>query len=109
VNLGIGNDTARFAVNSVRCWLQLMGSERYPDMNLLMITADGGGSNGSRARLFKVELQNLADEAGLTLRVCLYPPGTSKWNKIGVSRTHRQTKAVWSYTRDGGRPPYALK
>ena len=64
VNLGIGNDTARFAVNSVRCWLQLMGSERYPDMNLLMITADGGGSNGSRARLFKIELQNLADETG---------------------------------------------
>jgi hypothetical protein len=56
-------------------------------------------------RLFKVELQNLADETGLTLRVCHYPPGTSKWNKIGVSRTHRQTKAVWSYTRDGGRPP----
>jgi len=82
VNLGISNDTAQFAVNSIRCWLEVMGRERYTDMNLLMITADGGGSNGSRVRLFKVELQNLADETGLTLRVCHYPPGTSKWNKI---------------------------
>ena len=105
VNLGISNDTAQFAVNSIRCWLDVMGRERYSDMDQLMITADGGGSNGSRVRLFKVELQNLADETGLTLRVCHYPPGTSKWNKIGVSRTHRQTKTVWSYTRDGGRPP----
>ena len=55
-----------------------MGRERYPEMNQLMITADGGGSNGSRVRLFKVELQNLADETGLTLQVCHYPPGTSK-------------------------------
>ena len=63
-------------------WLEVMGRERYPDMNQLMITADGGGSNGSRVRLFKIELQKLADETGLTLRVCHYPPGTSKWNKI---------------------------
>jgi len=62
--------------------------ERYPKMDRLMITADGGGSNGSRVRLFKVELQKLADETGLTLQVCHCPPGTSKWNKIGVSRTH---------------------
>jgi hypothetical protein len=82
VNLGISNDTAQFAVNSIRCWLDVMGRERYSDMDQLMITADGGGSNGSRVRLFKVELQNLADETGLTLRVCHYPPGTSKWNKI---------------------------
>ena len=82
VSVGIDNDTAQFAVNSVRRWLNVMGRERYPDMNQLMITADGGGSNGSRVRLFKVELQNLADEAGLTLQVCHYPPGTSKWNKI---------------------------
>ena len=105
VSVGVDNDTAQFAVNSIRRWLDVMGRERYPNMNQLMITADGGGSNGSRVRLFKVELQNLADETGLTLQVCHYPPGTSKWNKIGVSRTHRQTKAVWSYTRDGGRPP----
>jgi len=79
---GIDNDTAQFSVNSIRCWLEVMGRERYPQMNQLMITADGGGSNGSRVRLFKVELQRLADETGLTLQVCHYPPGTSKWNKI---------------------------
>lgn len=82
VSVGISNDTAQFAVNSIRCWLDVMGRERYPDMNQLMITADGGGSNGSRVRLFKIELQKLANETGLTLKVCHYPPGTSKWNKI---------------------------
>jgi hypothetical protein len=82
VSVGVSNDTAQFAVNSIRCWLDVMGRERYPEMNQLMITADGGGSNGSRVRLFKIELQKLADETGLTLRVCHYPPGTSKWNKI---------------------------
>ena len=82
VSVGIGNDTAQFAVNSIRRWLDVMGYDRYPDMNQVMITADGGGSNGSRVRLFKIELQNLADETGLTLQVCHYPPGTSKWNKI---------------------------
>jgi hypothetical protein len=82
VSLGISNDTAQFAVNSIRRWLDLMGRERYPGMKQMMITADGGGSNGSRVRLFKIELQTLADETGLTLQVCHYPPGTSKWNKI---------------------------
>ena len=82
VNLGIDNDTAQFAVHSIRRWLDVMGRDRYPDMNQLMITADGGGSNGSRVRLFKIELQKLADETGLTLQVCHYPPGTSKWNRI---------------------------
>jgi hypothetical protein len=82
VSVGIDHDTAQFAVNSIRRWLDVMGRERYPEMNQLMITADGGGSNGSRVRLFKVELQNLADETGLALQVCHYPPGTSKWNKI---------------------------
>jgi hypothetical protein len=82
VSVGIDNDTAQFSVNSIRRWLELLGRERYPDMKQLMITADGGGSNGSRVRLFKVELQKLADETGLTLQVCHYPPGTSKWNKI---------------------------
>ncbi len=72
----------QFAVNSIRRWLDVMGHDRYADMNQLMITADGGGSNGSRVRLFKIELQKLADETGLTIRVCHYPPGTSKWNKI---------------------------
>jgi hypothetical protein len=82
VSVGIDNDTAQFSVNSIRRWRDVMGCERYPEMNRLMITADGGGSNGSRVRLFKVELQKLADETGLTLQVCHYPPGTSKWNKI---------------------------
>jgi hypothetical protein len=70
----------------------------------VLITADGGGSNGSRVRLWKLELQKLADEAGLTFQVCHYPPGTSKWNKIGVSRTHPQGKEMWSCTRDGASP-----
>ena len=82
VSVGIDNDTAQFSVNSIRRWLDVLGHERYPGMKQLMITADGGGSNGSRVRLFKVELQNLADETGLTLQICHYPPGTSKWNKI---------------------------
>ena len=82
VSVGIDNDTAQFSVNSIRRWLDIMGRERYPAMNQLMITADGGGSNGSRVRLFKLELQKLADETGLVLKVCHYPPGTSKWNKI---------------------------
>jgi Rhodopirellula transposase DDE domain len=82
VSLGIDNDTAQFSVNSIRRWLDIMGRERYPATDALMITADGGGSNGSRVKLFKLELQKLADETGLILQVCHYPPGTSKWNKI---------------------------
>ena len=82
VSLGIDNDTAQFSVNSIRRWLDIMGRERYPATDALMIAADGGGSNGSRVKLFKLELQKLADETGLTLQVCHYPPGTSKWNKI---------------------------
>jgi hypothetical protein len=82
MSVGIDNDTAQFAVNSIRRWLDVMGRERYPEADQLMINADGGGSIGLRVRLFKVELQKLADETGLSLRVCHYPPGTSKWNKI---------------------------
>jgi hypothetical protein len=82
VSVGIDNDTAQFAVNSIRRWLDVMGRERYPDTDSLMITADGGGSNGSRVKLFKLELQKLADETGLSLQVYHFPPGTSKWNKI---------------------------
>jgi len=82
VSVGIDNDTAQFSVNSIRRWLDVMGRERYLDAVRLVITADGGGSNGSRGRLFKVELQKLVDETGLTLQVCHFPPGTSKWNKI---------------------------
>jgi hypothetical protein len=82
VSLGIDHDTGQFAVNGVRLWLDRMGRERYPTTPGLMITADGGGSNGSRLRLWKVALQQLADETGLTFQVCHYPPGTSKWNRI---------------------------
>ena len=82
VSLGITSDTAEFAVAAIRCWLERMGRERYPRAKELTITADCGGSNGARVRLWKVELQKLADATGLTLHVHHYPPGTSKWNKI---------------------------
>lgn len=82
VSLGTTNDTAQFAVNSVRRWLEVMGRKKYPNSRSLLILADSGGSNGARVRLFKTELQKLADETGLTIQVCHYPPGTSKWNKI---------------------------
>ncbi len=82
VNVGIDHDTAAFAVASIRRWWQLMGQPRHPTARRLLITADGGGSNGARVRLWKVELQKLADETGLTITVCHLPPGTSKWNKI---------------------------
>ncbi len=82
VSVGIDNDTALLFVKSSIRRLQLLRRERYPDMTQLTITADGGGSSGSRVRLFKVEPQKLWDESGLALQVYHYPPGTSKWNKI---------------------------
>jgi len=82
VSVGITHDTAQFAVNAIRLWWNKRGCKRYDGAKELMITADGGGSNGSRVRLWKIELQTLADETGLTIQVCHYPPGTSKWNKI---------------------------
>jgi hypothetical protein len=82
VSVGIDHDTAQFATNSIRCWWHEMGQSRFPKAKELLITADGGGSNGHRTRLWKVSLQVLADELGLTLNVCHFPPGTSKWNKI---------------------------
>jgi hypothetical protein len=82
VSVGITSDTAEFAVQSIRCWLERMGRQRYPNARELTITADCGGSNGARVRLWKVELQRLADETGLVIHVHHYPPGTSKWNKI---------------------------
>jgi len=82
VSVGTDHDTAAFAVQTVRRWWQAVGQLAYPHAKELMITADGGGSNGSRVRLWKVELQRLADEMGLIIRVCHFPPGTSKWNKI---------------------------
>jgi Rhodopirellula transposase DDE domain len=82
VNVGIDHDTAQFAVNSIRSWWQYLGSERYAHVPRLTITADCGGSNGNRQRLWKVELQKLANETQLDIEVCHFPPGTSKWNKI---------------------------
>ena len=82
VQVGIDHDTAAFAVASIRSWWQHLGRERYPKAERLTITADCGGSNGYRTRLWKVELQKLAEETGLEICVCHFPPGTSKWNKI---------------------------
>jgi len=82
VNVGIDHDTAAFAVESIRRWWNEEGKRRYPEAKRLLISADGGGSNGSRVRLWKWELQHLADELGLAITVCHLPPGTSKWNKI---------------------------
>ena len=82
VSVGIDHDTSEFAVETLRRWWRKMGSRVYPRAKRLLITADGGGSNGRRCRLWKVELQELADEIGLRVSVCHFPPGTSKWNKI---------------------------
>ncbi|MCA1844154.1 MAG: ISAzo13 family transposase [Actinobacteria bacterium] len=82
VSVGIDHDTARFAAEAIRRWWTKMGSKRHPDAEELLVTADGGGSNGSRHRLWKVALQELADHLGMPIRVCHFPPGTSKWNKI---------------------------
>ena len=83
VNVGTDHDTAAFAVESIRRWWRMMGQAVYPQAQRLLITADSGGSNGgSRVKLWKVELQKLADETSLTISVCHFPPGTSKWNKI---------------------------
>lgn len=90
VSVGTDHDTAAFAVESIRRWWRSMGQPLYPHATRLLITADGGGSNGYRLRLWKLELQKLADEAGLEIAVCHFPPGTSKWNKI----EHRLFSAI---------------
>lgn len=82
VNIGISKDTASFAVHSIYTWWNEMGKARYPDATKIYITADGGGSNGSRCKLWKAELQSFANKTGLTVEVSHFPPGTSKWNKI---------------------------
>lgn len=82
VNVGTDHDTSSFAVESIRRWWIHMGQERYPNARSLLITADSGGSNGARVRLWKRELQAFADQSGLAVSVCHFPPGTSKWNKI---------------------------
>ncbi len=90
VSVGTDHDTATFAVESIRRWWQSMGQALYPDARRLLVTADAGGSNGYRVRLWKAELQKLADETGLEIAVCHFPPGTSKWNKI----EHRLFSAI---------------
>jgi hypothetical protein len=82
VNVGTDHDTGAFAVASIRGWWRAEGKRLYPRARKLLITADGGGSNGYRLRQWKVELQRLADGTGLTITVCHFPPGTSKWNKV---------------------------
>ncbi len=82
VSVGIDRDTAQFSVAAIAAWYEQFGRERYPDATSLLITADCGGSNGYRTRLWKTELQHLADTTGLQISVCHFPPGTSKWNKI---------------------------
>lgn len=82
VNVGISADTAMFAVNSIHSWWQYMGSERFPNAKKIYITADGGGSNGSRCRLWKTELQSLVNQLRMPFEVSHFPPGTSKWNKV---------------------------
>lgn len=103
VSVGISADTAEFAVNSIRSWWEYMGKERYPDAKKILITADGGGSNGSRCRLWKKSLQDFANDSGLELHVCHFPPGTSKWNKI----EHRMFAYISKNWR--GRPPETLE
>ena len=90
VSVGTDHDTAAFAVETIRRWWMTMGRERYPEATRLLVTADAGGSNGYRLRLWKWELQKLADETGLEIAVCHFPPGTSKWNKI----EHRLFSAI---------------
>jgi transposase len=82
VTVGVSSDTAEFAVESIRCWWKRLGKRRHRQATRLLITADSGGSNSSRNRLWKIELQKLSNETGLEIEVCHFPPGTSKWNKI---------------------------
>lgn len=82
VNIGTDHDTSTFAVNSIKGWWVNQGKKNYPNLEYLIITADGGGSNGYRRKLWKVELQNLANFLNVPIRVCHFPPGTSKWNKV---------------------------
>ncbi len=89
-SVGTDHDTAAFAIESIRRWWQTMGAPLYPGATRLLVTADAGGSNGSRLRLWKLELQKLADETGMEIAVCHFPPGTSKWNKV----EHRLFSAI---------------
>ena len=98
VCVGISSDTAEFAVNTIRCWWHMMGKKEYKYCKRILITADCGGSNGNRVKLWKFELQKLANELGITIHVSHFPPGTSKWNKI----EHRMFSYITANWR--GRP-----
>jgi transposase len=103
VSVGIDHDTAEFAVETIRRWWLEMGRTRYPAARHLLVTADGGGSNSSRGKLWKTALQGLADELGLRIWVCHFPPGTSKWNKI----EHRMFSRITQNWR--GRPLHSIE
>jgi hypothetical protein len=103
ITVGVDRDTSQFAVNSIRRWWQKLGAGRYPDAKLLTITADCGGSNGNRTKLWKAELQKLADETGRQIQVLHFPPGTSKWNRI----EHRLFSFITINWR--GKPLYSLQ
>jgi len=94
VNVGVSHDTAEFAVESIDRWWRMLGCRRYPNATKLLITADGGGSNGSRNRLWKYCIQQFANRHGLTVMVCHFPPGTSKWNKV-EHRLFSQISVTW--------------
>ena len=94
VNVGVSHDTAEFAVESIDRWWRMLGCRRYPNANKLLITADGGGSNGSRNRLWKYCIQQFAERHGLAVMVCHFPPGTSKWNKV-EHRLFSQISVTW--------------
>ncbi len=94
VNVGVSHDTAEFAVESIERWWRMLGHRRYPNATKLLITADGGGSNGSRNRLWKYRLQQFANRHGLNVTVCHFPPGTSKWNKV-EHRLFSQISVTW--------------
>jgi hypothetical protein len=107
VSVGVDHDTAAFAAESIRRWWNSMGRVVYPQATRLLITADSGGSNGSRVRLWKVELQKLADETGLRIAVSHLPPGTSKWNKIEHRLLLYQPELAWqtAHQSRGNRQP----
>jgi hypothetical protein len=92
VSVGTDPDTAEFAVQTIRCWWRRRGSKAYSEGRELLIMADGGGRNGSRTRLWKVALPRLANETGIAVSVCHFPPGSSKWNRIEHRRFSYSTK-----------------
>jgi hypothetical protein len=95
VSVGISAETAQFAVGSIQAWWEHLGKPRYPEATALTITADCGGANSNRARLWKTECQRLADTTGLEIQVCHFPPGTSKWNKVGTPRHLGVNSGLW--------------